>query len=277
MLGGVVMTRERSGPLSTSPICENRQAQLLLCPANCSCKISLRKNPGSSRIMGSEVEMQNSFPTCLLPMAKSSHSSERQRQYGLGTTSVSSKGSKIAEKQNATESHVQKFQFYVSGSNPKNQCHLHVVPCLVRCRAGPVYEYHLIPPTFAAKSIWIERRGAIRESHMLQARPKHRVRVHHCASNAARRRWQRPYHCQPRRGCSIMCETWSPARWIHWISVYWLIKSEHLKKIFECECCFHVGLCQPHGQKSMLERFEAAPKQFFPGMRKLRVGTLVTA
>jgi len=27
----------------------------------------------------------------------------------------------------------------------------------------------------------------------------------------------------------------------------------------------------------MLERFEAAPKQFFPEMRKLRVGTLVTA
>jgi len=23
-------------------------------------------------------------------------------------------------------------------------------------------------------------------------------------------------------------------------------QSEHLKKIFECECCFHVGLCQPH-------------------------------
>jgi len=26
-------------------------------------------------------------------------------------------------------------------------------------------------------------------------------------------------------------------------------QSEHLKKIFECECCFHVGLCQqPHGK-----------------------------
>ena len=41
-------------------------------------------------------------------------------------------------------------------------------------------------------------------------------------------------------------------------------QSEHLKKIFECECCFHVGLCPPHGQKSMLERLAAAPKQCFP-------------
>ena len=35
---------------------------------------------------------------------------------------------------------------------------------------------------------------------------------------------------------------------------------EHLKKIFECERCFHVGLCQPHRQKSMLQRLAAAPK-----------------
>ena len=32
-------------------------------------------------------------------------------------------------KQNAIESDVKKFEFYVSGSNPENQCHLHVVPC----------------------------------------------------------------------------------------------------------------------------------------------------
>ena len=52
-------------------------------------------------------------------------------------------------------------------------------------------------------------------------------------------------------------------------------QSEHLKRIFECECCFHVGLCQPHGQKSMLERLAAAPKQSFPETRTPRVGALV--
>ena len=34
----------------------------------------------------------------------------------------------VAVKQNAIESDLQKFEFYVSGSNPENQCHLHVVP-----------------------------------------------------------------------------------------------------------------------------------------------------
>jgi len=52
-------------------------------------------------------------------------------------------------------------------------------------------------------------------------------------------------------------------------------QSEHLKKIFECECCFHVGLCQLHGQESMLVKLKAAPKQFFPEMKTLKVGALV--
>jgi len=36
---------------------------------------------------------------------------------------------RVAVKQNAIESGVEKFEFYVSGRNPENQCHLHVVPC----------------------------------------------------------------------------------------------------------------------------------------------------
>jgi len=52
-------------------------------------------------------------------------------------------------------------------------------------------------------------------------------------------------------------------------------QSEHLKMIFEYECCFHVGLCQPHGQKSILERLAAAPKQSFPTTRTPKVGALV--
>jgi len=52
-------------------------------------------------------------------------------------------------------------------------------------------------------------------------------------------------------------------------------QSEHLKKIFECRCCLHVGLCQPHGQKSMLESLAAAPKQSFPATRTPKVGALM--
>jgi len=52
-------------------------------------------------------------------------------------------------------------------------------------------------------------------------------------------------------------------------------QSEHLKMIFECDCYFHVGLCQPHGQKSMLEWLAAAPKKSFLEIRTPKVGATV--
>ena len=68
-------------------------------------------------------------------------SSERWRKYGHPRNEVFGETATIwsqddvhefehvAVKQNAIESDVQKFEFYVSGSNPENQCHLHIVPC----------------------------------------------------------------------------------------------------------------------------------------------------
>ena len=99
---------------------------------------------------------------------------------------------------------------------------------LWRRRAGLVYGNHLIPSTFAAKPIRMERRGAIRESLILQATPpKRRFTVHHGASDAGRWRRQRPHHCQTRRGCSITSETWNSARWATWLlSAIWLIRSK---------------------------------------------------
>jgi len=49
--GGVVTTRERTSPLSTSPTCEQRQAHLLLCPANYGCKNSLPRLAEKSRVV----------------------------------------------------------------------------------------------------------------------------------------------------------------------------------------------------------------------------------
>ena len=51
LLGGVVTTRERRSPLSTSPTCEQRQVHLLLCAANCGCKNSLPRLAEKSRVV----------------------------------------------------------------------------------------------------------------------------------------------------------------------------------------------------------------------------------
>ena len=49
-------------------------------------------------------------------------------------------------------------------------------------------------------------------------------------------------------------------------------QSEHVNKTLDYACCFHVGLCQPHGQKSILEKLAATPKQSFPATRAPKVG-----
>jgi len=51
MLGMVVTTRKHTDPLSTNPTCEERRAQLLLCPANCSLQNSLPRLAEKSRVI----------------------------------------------------------------------------------------------------------------------------------------------------------------------------------------------------------------------------------
>jgi len=98
LLEGVVTIREHTCPLSTSPTCEERQAQLLLCPANCGCKNSLPRLAEKSRVVkdygsksgNAELISNTRITEGEILKVKSSQSSERRRQYGLKTTSASS-------------------------------------------------------------------------------------------------------------------------------------------------------------------------------------------
>ena len=48
-----------------------------------------------------------------------------------------------------------------------------------------------------------------------------------------------------------------------------------IRVYMEALMLLHVGLCQPHGQKSMLQRLAAAPKKSFPETKTPKVGALV--
>jgi len=178
LLGGVVTTRERTSPLSTSPTCEERQAQLLLCPANCGCKNSLPRLAGKSRVVKdfglrsgnaeliSNTRIAEGEIVAVFGETATIWSQDDVREF-----------QRIAAKKNEAERDVQKFQFYVSGSNPENQCHLHIVPCEDAEMALSMKITSSLRHSLQSRS---ERRGAIRESHMLQASPERRVTVHHC-------------------------------------------------------------------------------------------------
>ena len=112
LLGGVVTTRERTSPLSISPTCEQRQAHLLLCPANCGCKIHCRTSRKKSRVVkdyglrsGNTALILN---TCI---AKG----EIVAVFGETATIWSQdhvcEFERVAVKQNAIESDVQQFEF----------------------------------------------------------------------------------------------------------------------------------------------------------------------
>ena len=131
LLAGVVTTRERTSPLSISPMCEQIQAHLLLCPANCGCKNSLPRLAEKSRVVKDYgLRIGNAerliLNTCITEGEIVATFGEMATIWSQGEVR---EFERVAVKQNAIKSDVQKFEFHVSGSNPENQCHLHIVPC----------------------------------------------------------------------------------------------------------------------------------------------------
>jgi len=130
MLGGAVTIRKHTSPLSASPTCEERQAQLLLCPANCGCKNLL---PGLVEI--SRVVKDYGLRSGNAELISIAFIAEGEIVAVFGeTAAIWSQDNvreckRVAKKQNETESDVPKFQFSVSGSNPETQCHRHIISC----------------------------------------------------------------------------------------------------------------------------------------------------
>jgi len=99
LLGGVMTTHERISTLCTSPTCEDRRAQLLLCPANSSCTNSLPRLAEKYRVV---------------------------KDYGLRSGNAE----------------------LIS-----NTCITNGEIVAVFGETATIWSHHLIPPTFAAKSI----------------------------------------------------------------------------------------------------------------------------
>ena len=118
---GTITDHERNCPLSLSATCEQRQTHLLLCPTKCGCKNSFPRLAEKSRVVkdyglrsGNAELISNTYIAGGKIIAVFSDACEFER---------------VAVHQNASGSDGKTCKFYVSGSNPENQCHLYVVPC----------------------------------------------------------------------------------------------------------------------------------------------------
>ena len=207
LLGRVVTTRERTRPLSTSPTCEDRQAQLLLCPANCGCKNSLPRLAGKSRVVkdyglrrGNAELISN---TCIAE-------GEIVAVFGETATIWSEdhvrEFERAAVKQNAIENDVQKFKFYVRRSNPENQCHLHVVPCKDAELALPMEITSSLRHLLQSRSEW---KGVEQSANHTCYKRHQNVELQFITVQAMQEDDddKRPHHCQIRRGCNFTSET----------------------------------------------------------------------
>jgi len=179
----------------------------------------------------------------------------------------------VAGKKNETGCDVQKLQFYVSGSNLETQCHLYVVPCEDAELALSMEITSSLQHSLQSQSEW---RGVGQSANHICCKRHQNFELQFISVQAMQEDDDGNALTTVKPDVAAVLRAKREIQPGELIRYQCTDQSEHLEKIFERECCLHVGLCQPHGQKSMLERLAANPKQSFPEMRKLKVGALMT-
>jgi len=273
LLGGVLTICERTSPMSTSHTCEDRQAQLLLCPANCGSKNSLPHLAEKSRVVkdyglrsGNAELISN---TCI---AEGEFVAVFAETVTIWSQDEVLEFERVAIKQNAIESDVQEFEFYVSGSNPENQCHLHIVPCEDAELFLSMEITSSLQHSLQSRCEW---KGVRQSANHTCCKRHQNVELQFITVQTIQEDDDGNALTAVKPDVTAVLRAKREIQPGVFIRYQYTDQSEHLERIFECECCFHVGLCQPHGCKSMLERLAAGPKQSFLETRTPKVGALV--
>jgi len=160
----------------------------------------------------------------------------------------------------------------VSASNPENQCHHHVVPCEDAELALSMEITSFLRHSVQSRSEW----KCVGQSANRKCCKRHQnVELQFITVQAMQEDDDGNALTTVKPDVAAGLRAKREIEPGEFIRYQYTDPSEHLKKIFECECCFYVGLCQPHGKTSMLKRLAAAPKQSFPAPRAPKVGALV--
>jgi len=160
----------------------------------------------------------------------------------------------------------------VSGSNPENQCHLHIVPCEDAELALSMEITSYLRHSLQSRSEW---KGVGQSVNHSCCKRHQNVESYFITVQAMQENEDGNALTTVKPDVAAVLRAKRNIQPGEFIRYRYTDQPEHLKKIFESERCFHVGLCQAHGQKSMLERLAAAPKQSFPETRTPKVGAFV--
>ena len=149
----------------------------------------------------------------------------------------------------------------MSGSNPENQCHLHVIPCEDAELALSLEITSSLRQSLQSRTEW---KGVGQSANHTSYKRHQNVELQLITVQAMQEDDEDNALTTVKPDVAAVLRAKRENQPVEFMRYQYTDQSEHLKNIFECECCFHVGLCQPHGKISILERLAAAPKQSFP-------------
>ena len=246
---------------------------MLLCPIKCGCKNSLLRLAGKSRVVkdyglrsGNAELISNTYIT----------GGEIVAVFGE-TAAIWSQDDvcefkRVAVKQNVSGSDGGKCKFYVGGSNPENQCHLHVVPCKDADLALSMEITPSLRHLLQSRSEW---KGVGQFANHTCCKRHQNVELQFITVQTMQEEDDGNALTTVKPDVAAVLRATREIQPGQFFRYQYTDQSEHVNKTLDCECCCHIGLCQPHGQKFILEKLAATHKQSFPATRTPKVGALV--
>jgi len=174
--------------------------------------------------------------------------------------------------QHNTIGNAQQFEFYVSGNTPGNQGHFHIIPkedaeLALSMKINPSLRYSL-----QNRSIW---KGEGQHAKHTCYKRHQNVELQFTTIQT---RQEDDFENGLSPGKADMAAVLRAIREIQpreSIKYQHIDHSEQVGNIPECECCLHIGLCQPQEKEKKLEKIASVPIQSFPETWKPKIGALV--
>jgi len=160
----------------------------------------------------------------------------------------------------------------VSGSNPENHCHFHVVPCENADLALFMEITPSLRHSLQSRSEW---KGVGQFANHTCCKRHQNVELQFITVQAMQEDDDGNALTTVKPDVAVVLRATREIQPGEFIRYQHTDQSEHVNKTLDCDCYFHVGLCQPHGQKFILEKLAATLKQSFPATTTPKVRALV--
>jgi len=256
-----------------NPSCEQRQAHWFLCQDKFRCKNSMPNLGGKTRII-----QDYGLRIGKVDLISNTHIAIGEIAAVFGETSTVwdqddvDEFDCIATLQN-TMGNAQQFDFYVSGNAPGNQGHFHIIPKVDAELALSMENNPPLRRSLQNRSIW---KGEGQHAKHTCCKRHQNVELQF---TTVQTRQEDDFGNGLSPGKTDMAAVLRATREIQpgeSIRYQHVDHSEQIGNTPKCECCLHIGLCQPQEKETMLERMALVPTQSSSETWQPKIGAPVT-